>query len=91
MVATYSLIHRSTTPPLDKSYVQCAHRIGRIGARPIVAITPDTKERIYWTMVLANTLVSVKKLTRLEGIVDTIVQLFYTITSGLIATVGDQR
>jgi hypothetical protein len=38
-----------------------AQRIGRVKARPIVPIKPDRKKRVHCTMVLANTLVSVKQ------------------------------
>lgn len=41
--------------------LQFAHRIARVGARSIVTIEPDLKRRVYWTMVLANTLVSLKQ------------------------------
>src|SRR5580704_14531511 len=57
MVATHRLIHRSTHL-WDKSDVP----VSSLHSPPqhTVSIRPDRRKRVYWTKVLANTLVSTR-------------------------------
>jgi len=62
----------------------------------VVSIKPESRRRIYWTNV-SITVLKINRIekafssTRYESIIDTKVQLFYPLTSGLIAFVRNAR